>query len=45
MKNALLRLREARASLSAAEQQIARYIIDNPEEALRAWCGSVGRWA
>ena len=33
MKNALLRLREARASLSAAEQQIARYIIDNPEEA------------
>ena len=33
MKNALLRLREACSSLSAAEQQIARYIIDNPEEA------------
>ena len=33
MKNALLRLREASASLSAAEQQIARYITENPEEA------------
>ncbi len=32
MKNALLRLREASPSLSAAEQQIARYIIENPEE-------------
>src|SRR5699024_6240348 len=33
MKNALLRLREACASLSPAEQQIARFITDNPEEA------------
>ena len=33
MKNALLRLREACSSLSAAEQQIARYITENPEEA------------
>lgn len=33
MKNALLRLREASPSLSAAEQQIARYITENPEEA------------
>ena len=33
MKNALLRLREACSSLSAAEQQIARFIIENPEEA------------
>ena len=33
MKNALLRLREACASLSAAEQQIARYITEYPEEA------------
>ena len=33
MKNALLRLREASASLSAAEQQIACYITENPEEA------------
>ena len=33
MKNALLRLREASPSLSAAEQQIACYITENPEEA------------
>ena len=32
MKNALLRLRESCASLSPAEQQIARYSISNPEE-------------
>ena len=35
MKNALLRLREAGPSLSAAEQQLARYITQNPEEVTR----------
>ncbi len=33
MRTALLLLREASPSLSAAEQQIARYILENPEEA------------
>lgn len=33
MQNVLLRLREIRPSLSNTEQQIARFILENPEEA------------
>lgn len=32
MQNVLLRLREIRPSLSSTERQIARYILENPEE-------------
>ena len=34
MKSALLRLREARDSLSATERSIADYLLAHPEEAM-----------
>ena len=34
MKSALLRLREARDSLSATERSIADYLLSHPEEAM-----------